>query len=123
MLSNAALIAFLPARELARTRTFVVETLGLPVVEEDSYGFTVNANGTSLRVAHVPTHESAAFTILGWKVPTLEQAVTQLEARGLRFLRYSGMQQDAHGIWQSPSGARVAWFKDPDGNVLSLTED
>jgi hypothetical protein len=64
----------------------------------------------------------APYTVLGWQVPDILAAVGELEARGVPLLRYDGIAQDELGIWTSPTGARVAWFEDPDGNVLSVTQ-
>jgi predicted enzyme related to lactoylglutathione lyase len=84
-----------------------------------------DAHGTSIRVANVSSVKGfrpAPFTILGWAVSDIESAVAELTGRGVQFERFPGMEQDAMGIWTSPSEARIAWFKDPEGNVLSLTE-
>jgi hypothetical protein len=85
----------------------------------------LDSHGTTIRIADVSSVEQfkpAPFTILGWNVPNAEDAVRSLESRGVSFQRYHGMRQDDHAIWTSPRGARVAWFHDPDGNVLSLTQ-
>ena len=75
-----------------------------------------------LRVSKVESFEPVPFTVLGWEVPEIREAVKSLAYHGIVFQRYPGMLQDELGIWHSPGGARVAWFKDPDGNTLSLTE-
>ena len=74
-----------------------------------------------VNVSGVPGHHPAPFTILGWLVPDIETTVSELQMKGVEFQRYPGMQQDLAGIWTSPSGARIAWFKDPEGNILSVT--
>lgn len=125
MLATSDLIAFVPTRDPARARRFYEETLGLPLLAEDAFAVVFDANGIALRVvnvAGVPDFTPAPFTILGWDVSDVEATVRQLASRGVSFARYPGMQQDALGIWRSPSGARVAWFKDPDGNTLSVTQ-
>jgi len=76
-----------------------------------------------LRVTAVPEVARAGYTVLGWRVADIAAATRELTARGVTFLRYEGMSQDEHGIWTSPDGAQVAWFADPDGNTLSLTQD
>jgi hypothetical protein len=84
-----------------------------------------NAHGTMLRVVNVSEVKDfrpAPFTIVGWQVTHSSDTVGDLQKKGVRFERFPGMDQDAQGIWQSPSGAKVAWFKDPDGNILSITQ-
>ena len=122
MLSAARIIAFVPSRDLQRAKAFYVETLGLKFVSQDSFALVLNGNGTMVRVAKVSEFQPANFTILGFDVADIRKKVTALLAKNVICERYPGMQQDEMGIWHSPSGARVAWFKDPDGNVLSLTE-
>jgi catechol 2,3-dioxygenase-like lactoylglutathione lyase family enzyme len=122
MLTNDPLIAFLATENGPRARAFYEETLGLGVLSDDDYALALDANGTMLRVQKVERLEPRPFTALGWQTRDIEAAVEALAARGVRFERYPGLDQDERGIWHSPSGARVAWFLDPDGNVLSLTE-
>src|SRR5207249_12308029 len=80
------------------------------------------AGGTMLRVAVVPDVRPAGYTVLGWMVPDISRAVRGLVRKGVVFRRYPGIEQDEQGVWTAPGGARVAWFGDPDGNTLSLTE-
>jgi catechol 2,3-dioxygenase-like lactoylglutathione lyase family enzyme len=125
MLRNSDPIAFVPARDPKTARRFYEQTLGLEFVSEDPFALLFNAHGVALRVVNVSTvadFRPQPFTILGWRVTSAEQAVRALGEKGVRFERFPGMNQDGLGIWQSPSGAKVAWFKDPDGNVLSVTE-
>ena len=125
MLGTASLVAFVPSRDTARARAFYEGVLGLEFESEDAFALVLSANGVTVRVANVagvPDFRPAPFTILGWHVPQVATVAAALQARGVTFERYDGMRQDALGVWTSPSGARVAWFKDPDGNVLSITE-
>ena len=125
VLGSADPIAFVPTQNPSRARSFYADVLGLRFVSEDDFALVFDANGTTLRVANVsavPGHRAAPFTILGWHVPDVERTVTELTARGVIFERFAGMTQDHLAIWSSPSGARVAWFKDPDGNILSVTQ-
>ena len=125
MLGSANVVAFAPTRDPGKAREFYEKTLGLEFVSEDPFAVVFNANGVSLRVADVSTvkeFKPAPFTILGWEVPSADKAVKELTKRGVEFERFPGIDQDELGIWSSPSGARVAWFKDPDGNILSITE-
>ena len=121
-LADADLIAFAPSTDLARSRAFYEDVLGLPLTEDSSFAVAFDARGTQLRVTAVEQRVAAPYTVLGWGVPDVAGAIRELTARGVEFERYAGMDQDADGVWRSPSGARVAWFRDPDGNVLSLTE-
>jgi len=124
-LKGLGIITFVPTTDFKRARKFYGDTLGLPFVSEDGFALVFDLNGTPLRVVNVSGMEKftpAAYTILGWQVPDIDAIVKDLAARGVRFERFAGMPQDAAGIWNSPSGARVAWFKDPDGNVLSVSQ-
>ena len=119
------IVAFVPTTDPARAREFFETTLGLCLVSEDPFALVFDAHGTSLRVANVSSvkvFRPAPFTILGWAVDDIDATVMALSRRGVRFERFPGMEQDEGGIWTSPSGARIAWFKDPEGNVLSLTQ-
>src|SRR4051812_45560653 len=125
MLGSAYVIAFVPTQDPARARAFYEKTLGLKFVSEDPFALVFEAQGVAIRVANVSNvrdFRPAPFTVLGWEVRSAEKTVESLSARGVRFERFPGMTQDEMGIWDSPSGARVAWFKDPDGNILSVTE-
>jgi catechol 2,3-dioxygenase-like lactoylglutathione lyase family enzyme len=122
MLSNAELIAFVATVDGARARRFYEGTLGLRVVSDDDFALVLDASGTMLRVQKVQDVGARPFTALGWAVTGIRGVVEGLKARGVEFQIYPGMGQDDCGIWAAPSGAKVAWFKDPDGNVLSLTE-
>jgi catechol 2,3-dioxygenase-like lactoylglutathione lyase family enzyme len=123
VLESSDLVAFVAATDLRRARVFYEQTLGLPVLEQDDFACVIDAHGTMLRVTAVPEVAPGGYTVLGWRVPDITAAVRELTVRGVSFLRYDGMSQDEHGIWTTPSGARVAWFADPDGNTLSLTQD
>lgn len=122
MLNSQKIVAFIPTTDAARARSFYVDVLGLRVISEDPFALVLDANGTMLRVTTVQNFKPQQFTILGWDVTNIEDTVSQLNQRGVRFESYGMAGQDERGIWKSPSGARVAWFKDPDGNVLSLTQ-
>lgn len=125
MLGSADLIAFAPTRDPAKARKFYEETLGLEFISDDQFALVFNAHGTTLRIANVSGlkgYEPAPFTILGWQVTDVGDTVGDLLKKGVSFERFPGMDQDAKGIWKSPSGARVAWFKDPDGNILSIMQ-
>jgi catechol 2,3-dioxygenase-like lactoylglutathione lyase family enzyme len=122
VLGDAELVAFVPVRDAVAARAFYASTLGLRVLEDGPFALVLDAHGTTLRVTPVAELRPQPFTVVGWRVGDLDATVAHLTARGVRFHRYDGMDQDAAGIWQSPGGDRVAWFADPDGNTLSLTE-
>ena len=122
MLKSRPIVAFVATTDPQRAKAFYAKTLGLHLVSEDGFALAFDAGGTMLRVAIVKTLQPAGYTVLGWIVPDIAKAVLHMVKRGVVFQRYEGMPQDDLGIWSSPSGARVAWFSDPEGNTLSLTE-
>jgi catechol 2,3-dioxygenase-like lactoylglutathione lyase family enzyme len=122
MLRSSDLIAFVAAADLVRARGFYEQTLGLPVIEQNDFACVLDAHGTMLRVTAVGEGARPGYTVLGWRVADIAAAVTELAANGVEFLRYEGMGQDETGVWTTPGGDKVAWFSDPDGNVLSLTQ-
>ena len=122
MLGSSDLVAFAASTDLPRARAFYEGVLGLPAVEQNDFACVFDANGTMLRVTAVREVSPAGYTVLGWRVADIEAVVAGLSARGVAFSRFDGMEQDDNGIWTSPGGSKVAWFTDPDGNVLSLTQ-
>jgi catechol 2,3-dioxygenase-like lactoylglutathione lyase family enzyme len=121
MLGDAPYMGFIPVRDMAAARIFYGDTLGLTVTDENPYALVLEAGGTMLRLTLVEALSPQPFTIAGWQVLDIASAVDTLAGRGVSFTRYEGMDQDARGIWTTPGGDFVAWFKDPDGNTLSLT--
>jgi predicted enzyme related to lactoylglutathione lyase len=122
VLATDKIVAFVPTADPVKARSFYEGILGLHAVSEDRFAIVFNANGNMLRVAKVENFKPQQFTILGWDVEDIDESVSRLNERGVRFENYGMAGQDERGIWKSPSGARVAWFKDPDGNVLGLTQ-
>jgi len=122
MLGNQTLIAFVATVDSERSRTFYERTLGLQLVSDDAFALVFNANGTTIRIQKVDAFQPQPFTALGFRVDDIQAVVAALGEKDVACERFPGMDQNAQGIWAAPSGARVAWFKDPDGNVLSLTE-
>ena len=122
MLGSSAVVAFAPSTDLARSRAFFGDVLGLRVLDESPFAVSFDAAGTLLRVTLVDNFNPAAYTILGWHVDDIERVAEEFGSRGIAAERYPWLEQDARGSWTAPSGDRVLWFKDPDGNVLSLTE-
>ena len=103
-------------------RRFYRDVLGLRLVSEDEFALAFDARGTMLRVSIVKEVVPAGYTVLGWQVSDIVAAAKRLQKVGVRLQRYPGMSHDEQGVWTSPSGARVGWFKDPDGNTLSITQ-
>ena len=122
ILGSQKLVAFVATRDPSRAKKFYRDTLGLPLVSEDDFALVFDAAGTMLRVTRVQELAAAKYTVLGWQVRDIVQTVDDLQKAHVTLERFPGMQQDELGIWNSPSGARVAWFKDPDGNTLSITQ-
>ncbi len=117
------IIGFVSIVNVARAKEFYRDTLGLRLVsEEPPYALVFDANGIMLRLGMAEKLPPLPGTVLGWQVPDASAAVRDLEQAGTRFERYDYLKQDAQGIWTTPTGARVAWFKDPDGNILSISE-
>jgi catechol 2,3-dioxygenase-like lactoylglutathione lyase family enzyme len=122
VLGSHDLVAFAATTDLDRARAFYVDVLGLAPVEVSPFACVLDAHGTTLRVTLVEELHPAPYTALGWVVPDLDAAIDGLVARGVAFRRYDGMDQDGRGAWTAPSGDRIAWFGDPDGNTLSLQQ-
>jgi catechol 2,3-dioxygenase-like lactoylglutathione lyase family enzyme len=116
-------MAFVPTTDPAAARSFYERVLGLRFVDEDGFAVTVEASGSiRIRLVRIENHKPVQFTILGWEVPDIQKSVSDLEARGVACAKFGMPGQDARGIWTAPGGAKVAWFRDPDGNTLSLTQ-
>lgn len=124
ILGGSKLVAFAPTTDPEKARAFYEGVLGLRLVaDEKPFALVFDANRTMLRVTTVPELKPDTFTVLGWDVADIEGTVDRLTSAGIVFNRYKGVNDgDSRGIWNSPRGARVAWFTDPDGNVLSVTE-
>jgi predicted enzyme related to lactoylglutathione lyase len=121
-LGSSDLIAFVPTKDMRRARPFYEGVLGLPLEGQSPVACAFRANGVLLRVIVVEQLTPFPFTLLGWTVEDISATVAGLTARGVAFDRFEGVEQDELGVWRSPGGAQVAWFKDPDGNTLSLTQ-
>jgi len=122
MLTNATLKSFVPTVKPDEAKVFYRDMLGLKLLSEDAYALEFDANGTLFRVIIVPELTPRPFTALGWNVSDIRSVITSLNHKGVVCEKYGFMLQDDLGIWTSPNGSKVAWFRDPDGNILSLTE-
>jgi catechol 2,3-dioxygenase-like lactoylglutathione lyase family enzyme len=121
VLGSINIVAFVPTRDPEKARAFYEGTLGLRFVKDDGFALVLDANGIMVRVAKAE-FAPAPFTILGWQVTEIEKIVAALLAKGVHFERFGFLDQDKLGIWAASSGDKVAWFKDPDGNVLSVSQ-
>ena len=122
MLESAHPVAFLPSTDLDRARGFYEGAVGLPVLHASSFACVFRVGPIKLRVTKVGELAPPPFTVFGWEVAAIHETIADLAGRGVEFVRYEGMDQDSTGAWTAPGGAQVAWFRDPDGNVLSLTQ-
>jgi catechol 2,3-dioxygenase-like lactoylglutathione lyase family enzyme len=123
MLASEKIIGFVPISDAARAKSFYADKLGLKFVSEDSFAVVFDANGNMIRLTRMKEVQPQAFTILGWQVSDIVATVQGLQANGVTFERYGDfLQQDELGIWNAPGGTRVAWFRDPDGNTLSVSQ-
>ena len=122
MLGTCQLIAFVTVTDATRARRFYGETLGLSLTDESPFALEFDCAGTMLRVALATHVQPAPYTVLGWRVEDIGATLRNLTEQGVRAEIFEGLGQGADGIWQSPDGASIAWFKDPDGNLLSITE-
>ena len=122
MLGSTNIVAFVPIKDSEKARAFYEGVLGLRFVKDDGYALVLEANGIMVRAARMKEFTPAQFTILGWQVSDIEQVVRGLAAKGVHFEMFGFFKQDNLGIWTAPTGDKVAWFKDPDGNILSVSQ-
>ena len=122
MLKNAQPIAFAATADPDRAKEFYQRILGLRFVSGDQFAMVFDASGTMLRIQIVEEVKPHPYTALGWRVDDIDKTIRGLTRHGIRFERYEGMGQSDSGVWTSPAGAKIAWFKDPDENILSLTQ-
>jgi len=121
-LESEKIMAFVGTQDQAKARAFYRDTLGLRLTSEDRFALVFDVEGIMLRVTNVGKVVVAPYTVLGWQVKNIASAVKAMGEAGVKLERYEGLGQDELGIWHAPGGAQVAWFKDPDGNTLSVTE-
>ena len=122
MLADKKLKAFVPTVKPDKAKSFYRDILGLKLLSEDNYALEFEANGTLLRVIIVEKFKPHVFTVLGWNVDDISSTIRSLNDKNIFCEEYDFLEQDELGVWTSPGGSKVAWFKDPDGNVLSITE-
>jgi catechol 2,3-dioxygenase-like lactoylglutathione lyase family enzyme len=122
MLGTTDIVAFVPTTDFAKARAFYEGVLGLRFVKEDGFALVLDANGIHVRVVKMKEFAPAQYTILGWQVQEIEKMVQALREKGVHFEIFGFFKQDELGIWTAPTGDKVAWFMDPDGNVLSVSQ-
>ena len=122
MLNSSDVVAFVATSKPDSAKSFYEQTLGLRLILDDAFAIVFDANGVMLRVQKVEENAPPPYTVLGWDVADIHATVAELSRKGVRCERYEWLGQDESGVWSAPSGAKIAWFKDPDGNTLSLTQ-
>lgn len=122
MVEGNRLMAFVPISNAARSKEFYRDTLGLKLIAEDGFALVFDVEGVMLRATLVPKFTPQPFTVLGWTVKDARAAAKQMAGSGIVFERFTGVPQDEDGLWVAPGGAVIGWFKDPDGNVLSIAQ-
>lgn len=125
MLANSPAMGFVGVSDFAKARAFYEGVLGLTVSWQDDFAIVATSGGVTIRITKPPVLNIAPYTVLGFSVSDIEEKVAALTARGVSFERFPflGDTQNSAGVWTSPAGAKVAWFKDPDGNLLSLSQN
>jgi catechol 2,3-dioxygenase-like lactoylglutathione lyase family enzyme len=122
MLNNEKIVAFVGVSNADKARAFYRDTLGLTMVHEDGFALVFDVAGIMLRVTPVGEVRPQPYTVLGWQVQDATATVRAMAAAGVKLERYPHVPQDEDGIWTAPGGAKVAWFRDPDGNILSISQ-
>ncbi len=124
MLADSPAMAFLAVSDMKRARAFYEDVLGLKITSDDEWAVVAEAGGVTIRITKPPERAIGSYTVLGFRVDGIEEKMAGLKAKGVSFEVYPwfGDAQDKEGLWTTPGGDKVAWFKDPDGNLLSLSE-
>jgi catechol 2,3-dioxygenase-like lactoylglutathione lyase family enzyme len=122
MLASGKMVGFIPTKDYDKARAFYEGKLGFEFVSLDQYALVMNAGGLMIRIAKVPNFTPLQGTILGWQVENIQSVASWLRDRGVPLEKYPFVQDRELGIWTTPNGDRVAWFKDPDGNILSISQ-
>ena len=122
MLGTTDIVAFVPITDSEKARAFYEGVLGLRFIKDDGFALVLEANGIMIRAAKMKEVTPAQFTILGWQVTNIEDVVRALQQKGVHVEIFGFFKQDDLGIWTAPTSDKVAWFKDPDGNILSVSE-
>ena len=123
MRSEQPLFTFVPVKDAGRAKDFYEDTLGLDLLEDTAFAIVFKVPGGTLRLAKTPDFIPQPFSLIGWVVPDLDADMADLRDKGVVFEIFPGLPQDEAGIWTVPDGTRICWFRDPDGNLLSLTQE
>ena len=123
-LARCTPVTFLFTRDREKAKSFYRDVLGVTFVRSDEFAEEFDLNGVPLRIVPIADHVPSPHTVLGWDVPDVAATVAALKAKGVAFQIYEGFGQTADGIWEAPDGrTKIAWFLDPDGNNLSISQD
>jgi len=122
MISLSRPVSFIATTKPADSRYFYETMLSLNCVSDDPFALVFELGNTALRIQKVESIPEINYTVFGWEVNNIQQCIDELSGKGVQFEKFSELPQDDMGIWSAPGGAQIAWFKDPDGNTLSLTE-
>jgi len=122
MLGSGKMVGFLPTTDYDQARAFYEGKLGFEFVSLDQYALVMSVGGHKIRIAKVPNFTPLQGTVLGWEVADIEQVAAWLRQRGVTLEKYPFAQDREFGIWTAPTGDRIAWFKDPAGNILSVAQ-
>jgi catechol 2,3-dioxygenase-like lactoylglutathione lyase family enzyme len=122
MLASAKIVGFVPTKDAKKAREFYEKKLGFEFVSDDQFALVLRAGQNMIRVAKGAKFTPAQYTVLGWEVQDIAAVVKWLSDRGVVFEKYPFVQDQQTGIWTTPNGDKVAWFKDPDGNILSVSQ-
>ena len=118
------MIGFVMTSQPEKAKAFYGDVLGFRLMSDDNFALVFDANGTMIRVGKGQPFTPAQNTVLGWEVDDIRAAIGELAPRGVHFEQFNlpFIKQDELGVWTPPNGDQVAWFKDPDGNVLSISQ-
>ncbi len=122
MLNHEKIMAFVGVSNVDKARAFYRDTLGLTMLYEDGFALVFEIGGIMLRVTLVGEVRPQPYTVLGWQVSDATATARALASAGVKLERYPHVPQDEDGIWTAPGGAKIAWFRDPDGNILSISQ-
>lgn len=122
MLASGKMVGFVPTKDYDKARAFYEGKLGCEFISLDQYALVMSVGGHKIRIAKVPNFTTLQGTILGWEVENIEAVVTWLRDKGDVLEKYPFVQDRELGIWTAPTGDKVGWFKDPDGNILSVSQ-
>lgn len=122
MIGKAKLLSLIGTARAEEAKVFYRDTLGLKFVVDDPFAIVFDMDGADLRVSKVPGFMPSAFAVLGFEVKDINAEIDAIVSRGVKMERYTFFQQDERGVWSGPDGTKVAWFKDPDGNIVSFVQ-